>query len=210
VAELAGIGLTVSFGVMHAGSEELPLPLLLPLDTLLRVLPAAVALALLFHRPRHFVERLGMKRGFALMPLLGLHTLVTVVNFGFLLLLGPWLPVDPTGGVDGAESGWGGLLYLVVSACVVAPLAEETLYRGVLFRGLQNHWGLVAATVVSSLLFSLVHFYDAFGTVSVCLLGVACALAYRATGSLAAVIVFHALYNLCLTVPDWVLHHSPW
>lgn len=209
LAELAGIGLTVAFGVLHGGESELPLAALLPLDTLLRVLPCVIALALLFHRPGHFLQRLGMTRAFPPLPVLGLFTLLSAANFGLLQLLGPWLPVDPTGGLDRTEENLGGLVFLLVSACLVAPAAEETLYRGVLFQGFRNRLGVLPAALASAAMFSVVHFYDAFGTASVFLLGLACALAYRATASLAAIIAFHALYNLCLTVPDWILHHSP-
>ena len=58
------------------------------------------------------------------------------------------------------------------------------------------------------MLFALVHFYDAFGTASIALLGFTCALAYRATGSLLAAIAFHAIYNLSVTVPDWLPTHT--
>ncbi len=209
IGELAGIGLTVAFGVVHSGEAELPLGLLLPLDTMLRVVPAVIAAGLFFARPSHLASRLGMLRPFKVLPMLGLFAMLLGVNEVLLIVLDRWIPMDPTGGLDAGEKGLGGLFFLLFSACLVAPVAEETLYRGVLFRGTANRLGVLPAALLSSFLFALVHFYDIFGTTSVALLGFTCALAYRATGSLAAAIAFHAFYNLTVTLPDWIIQHSP-
>jgi membrane protease YdiL (CAAX protease family) len=54
-----------------------------------------------------------------------------------------------------------------------------------------------------------VHFYGFQGTVSVGILGVALALVYHVTRSLPAVVVLHAVYNLTVTLPDWLVDHAP-
>ncbi len=47
----------------------------------------------------------------------------------------------------------------VVTGCGVA-LLEESVFRGVLLGGLRHHFGVVAAIVVSSLVFAVLHFPD--------------------------------------------------
>ncbi len=39
--------------------------------------------------------------------------------------------------------------------------------------------------------------------------GGTCALLYAGTGSLAAVIALHALYNASIKIPEWIVYHSP-
>jgi membrane protease YdiL (CAAX protease family) len=91
----------------------------------------------------------------------------------------------------------------------VAPISEEILYRGVLFQGLLNRFGPLAAALLSAFIFTIVHFYGLYGTLGVGILGVALALVYHATRSLPAVIIFHAIYNLTAILPDWIVNHGP-
>lgn len=46
---------------------------------------------------------------------------------------------------------------LIVSIAFVAPLAEEILFRGILYRAFERRWGLGAAMAGSALVFSLFH-----------------------------------------------------
>ena len=102
---------------------------------------------------------------------------------------------EPGGGLSSADAGIWGLVFAVISACLLAPLAEEILYRGVLFRSLRNRLGVVPGAVVSAAVFAVLHFYDGYGLVSVGIFGFSCALLYSGTGSLATVIALHVLYN---------------
>ena len=49
------------------------------------------------------------------------------------------------------------LLCFAITAMVLAPLFEETLFRGVLLPVLAQRWGGLAAVVVSALLFGIAH-----------------------------------------------------
>ena len=107
------------------------------------------------------------------------------------------------------DSGIFGLVFLIVSACLVAPIAEEILYRGILFRSLANKTGVLAAAVLSSVVFASLHFYDFYGFASVATFGLVCALLYQATGSLSNVVLLHMLYNTSITLPQWTIYHAP-
>lgn len=88
--------------------------------------------------------------------------------------------------------------WFALLAIVMAPLAEEFIFRGLLYGGLRRSYPEWLSVVVSSALFAALHPPAAFPAVFG--LGVACALVYRQTGTLLAPILAHALYNGLLVV----------
>uniref|UniRef100_A0ACD5V6Q5 Uncharacterized protein n=1 Tax=Avena sativa TaxID=4498 RepID=A0ACD5V6Q5_AVESA len=78
--------------------------------------------------------------------------------------------------------------------CVIAPLSEETIYRGFLLTALSSSMRRRNAIIVSSLMFSVAHlsvqsFFQLF------IIGCITGLAYCRTGTLAASFTIHSLYN---------------
>lgn len=93
----------------------------------------------------------------------------------------------------------------LIAAFTLAPLAEEALFRGFLFRFLSQklskaakRWGWVAAAVAVSLIFSLMHVsYGSTAELAVAFaVGFALCLSVQKTGSIVPAIVAHALFNL--------------
>jgi len=98
----------------------------------------------------------------------------------------------------------GGLVLFLLVAVVVAPLFEETFFRGFLFRGFADSWGWVAGAVVSAAIFGLAHLQlDVF--VPLFALGFVLAWVYKRTGSLWTSIALHALFNLLSVLGWWLL-----
>jgi len=91
------------------------------------------------------------------------------------------------------------LVLAVVAAVVLAPLAEEFLFRGLLHRSLRRRLPLLPATAISSSMFGLVHIdvllSQPLAMVGLVLVGVILALAYERTDSLLVPVVIHAVYN---------------
>lgn len=94
---------------------------------------------------------------------------------------------------------------MFVGTVILAPITEEMLFRGLVFRGLYDHTpGL--AWVFSVALFALIHILGyigaySFKTLLLCFLqylpaGICLAAAYRLSGSLLCPILIHALVNL--------------
>lgn len=75
-----------------------------------------------------------------------------------------------------------------------APLLEEPLFRGIIFRGLQSSIPAWAAMAVSGFLFAIVH-VNAASFIALWFLGIAFAELYRRTGTLLAPMTAHALFN---------------
>jgi membrane protease YdiL (CAAX protease family) len=89
---------------------------------------------------------------------------------------------------------------LVLSALlttVIAPICEETLFRGYIFGALSKWRGWLPAAVMTGVLFGGVHFGSApvEDLVPLGVLGFALCLLYRRTGSLYPCIALHSLNN---------------
>lgn len=82
---------------------------------------------------------------------------------------------------------------LVLTVCF-APFAEEYLFRGLLFRTLDRHWGDWRAIAASAAFFAIYHPVVAWPMVL--LLGAANCLLFKRSRRLAPAIVLHMLYNL--------------
>jgi ABC-2 type transport system permease protein len=87
-------------------------------------------------------------------------------------------------------------LWMLLLLVVAAPLCEEFIFRGLVFRGLRRslHPGL--AIFASAALFALVH--PPVSVIPVFGLGVATALVFERTRFLLAPIMAHAMYNACV------------
>lgn len=84
---------------------------------------------------------------------------------------------------------------LIVLGCIIAPFAEEFVFRGILLRALQPVHGLAGAAVLSSLLFALLHPQLPMGFLSIFLLGMIFSALYGLSGSLWPSIFAHAINN---------------
>ena len=209
VSTLAWIGFTMTLEIGISVLPGLHPVLAILLDSAARLLPALIALGLLFRRPSHAVRVLGLDQPAATRAILGLFTLLMIIDQILRAAFGSGADREPGGGLSAGEAGWWGLAFGVVSACLLAPVAEEILYRGVLFRSLRNCLGLVAAAVLSSAVFAVLHFYNGYGLASVGVFGCACALFYSSRGALASCIVLHMLYNASIKIPEWIIYHCP-
>jgi len=91
-----------------------------------------------------------------------------------------------------------GLAWMVALAVIAAPLFEEYLFRGLVFKGLRRTMKPAFAILASAAIFAIVHpplsFVPVFG------LGIAAALAFEGSRSLLAPILAHAVYNGALVL----------
>ncbi|MBN1441289.1 MAG: CPBP family intramembrane metalloprotease [Planctomycetes bacterium] len=86
------------------------------------------------------------------------------------------------------------IILLVLTAVLLAPLAEEVLFRGLLHGLLRLRWGIAAAGVISSAVFALFHFsLGAF--LPLFLVGLLLVFVLEKTGSLLYAMLFHAAFN---------------
>lgn len=86
-----------------------------------------------------------------------------------------------------------GFGWIALLGILAAPLCEEYIFRGLVYRGLRRTSSAAIACVASAALFAIVH--PPISVVPVFGLGIACGLAFEWTKSLLAPIAAHALYN---------------
>lgn len=98
--------------------------------------------------------------------------------------------------IEGQGAGSG--VQLMTLCCVLVllgPLVEEWLFRGLLFQWAERAWGAGGAIVGAALLFGLIHAGDPVSVIPAVLLGLACGLARRWSGSILGALLVHAINN---------------
>jgi membrane protease YdiL (CAAX protease family) len=92
------------------------------------------------------------------------------------------------------------LLWLAIPLVVLAPIVEELLFRGLLYRYLRGRVGVVAAVVISALVFAVLHVVIP----PLFVMGIVLAVLAERTGSLWPGIVLHATNNGLVVLALWL------
>lgn len=108
--------------------------------------------------------------------------------------VGQWNMVGHLAYAFGRGGQFWPILWLTVAIGLVAPFAEELLYRGLVFGFLRRRWSFWAAAAVSALFFGLPHGPNS--AVPAALMGFYFAWQVERDGSLHGAIVLHILNNL--------------
>jgi membrane protease YdiL (CAAX protease family) len=103
--------------------------------------------------------------------------------------------VSPQAGVIAPQGfSWWGLLLMVPLGGFAVPMAEELVFRGLVYRWLRVRWGVAPSAVLSAALFGLVHGQLEVG-IGAFMVGIVLALAYERSRSLWPPIIIHAVQN---------------
>lgn len=86
------------------------------------------------------------------------------------------------------------IVILVLMAIIVAPLVEEIIFRGCVYRFLKSQTTILPAQILSGVVFSFMH-ANLLSFVPLVIVGILLARVYERTGSLAVAIWFHAFFN---------------
>ncbi len=89
-------------------------------------------------------------------------------------------------------------ILMILLIVIVAPLFEEFLFRGLLFRGMLRTLPCWAATVASSAIFAFVH--PPISVLPVFVLGIATAISFHRTRWLVCPIATHMVYNAIIVI----------
>lgn len=89
------------------------------------------------------------------------------------------------------------LVFLFLIGGIVAPVAEEIFFRGLLY-GFCRRWGVAAALIISTLLFVLSHPLDRGLPLTQLVGGLVFAVSYEVEGNLLAPITIHVSGNLAI------------
>lgn len=116
-----------------------------------------------------------------------------LVDTGFYRLFPDWGSTSASSLLQG-EAGVFTVLVSLLALGVLAPIAEEIAFRGIVYKKLSGLIGTPAAIIVSALLFGAVHtnLFQGFYTA---LFGALLAWVYHKTGTLKAPMVMHCAFN---------------
>lgn len=145
-------------------------------------------------KPTSFTRALqwGLAGVCAALPLVLIGFVVTqmLMNTVFKNVYTPESPLHPM--IMG--SGTAAFVIVFVLAVVVAPLIEETFFRGTLFNSLRGAMGVWPAVWLSGAIFALVHPFPTH-FLPILALGAVLAIIREKTGSLVPCMVCHGVYN---------------
>jgi uncharacterized protein len=89
----------------------------------------------------------------------------------------------------------------------VAPIAEELVFRGLIYRAIRDRWGVVAGAVLSAIPFGLIHYVadqpwrDVLTLqLTMVVTGICLALVYEWRKTIVANMASHAVFNLIAVV----------
>ncbi len=123
---------------------------------------------------------------------------IGIAVVGYLAFAAVWANFFGTPEQDDIASKLGPVWAQVLLIVIIAPLAEEVCFRGMLFGGFRTRMPMVVAALAAGLVFGLLHYSTGWSTVpQLAVLGAAFALIYDRTGSLWPAILLHMFNNAC-------------
>ena len=105
-------------------------------------------------------------------------------------------------------AGPGGAASLVLTTVILAPILEETVFRGFLLPSLTKYMTVPWATAASTVVFAVAHEHNTGDTAQLLAVGAMAGISYARTRNLATSIVVHASFNLGVLVLYALWTHS--
>ena len=154
-----------------------------------------IALVFLHLRGYSFnLATLGFRRTGLLMAILLVFTVLVLSEVGSAIYQSIVTP-QPQPVLQEIQPGLPALMLAIVQIAIIAPIAEETLFRGIIHQGLEHQLGFIPAGIVSAAIFAAAHLQlDIF--VPIFILGFGFAFLMHYTRSLWPSIAGHMLFNL--------------
>lgn len=143
--------------------------------------------ALLYRRLRGVRGKIGHFSAAGFNPVILLWGLVLM--FACSVVFEPVLSMLPD-----VPNVYGSGAWALLTVVVMAPLFEEVIFRGVIFESVRAKRGVVAAWIISSVVFGIVHVHPTIA-VNAVIAGFLLGFIYTATRSLWATIILHAVNN---------------
>jgi membrane protease YdiL (CAAX protease family) len=212
---LFGLGLVLASVLVLLGQTVAPtLPSPAVLMPMVFALEAMLILPAWWWGPRKYGGG-WQSLGFRVPPALKTLAVFGVGLVVILLINVAWGAIQQDLGLEGQPNvlplfgeGIRGLLVALFLGGVVAPIAEEVFFRGFLYAGMRDRWGMIWGLVVSSVIFSVVHVVPGV-LLPIALIGVVLALAYEMTDSLWLPIALHSALNSLAFIGTYIAQSNP-
>lgn len=99
------------------------------------------------------------------------------------------------------------ILFFAFEACIMAPLMEELLFRGLFFGTLRKYFSFTFSAIVSGLIFSALHEHF-LSFIPITILALFFSHFYEKTRNLAYPIILHAMYNTCSLITLLIIKYT--
>jgi len=198
---LIGIAVTIAMDVLLVVTVFVMMKSGLAAGGLGTIMPAALALSVVVPTAAlvYYLKRRGISLGFLPLGRRGWHLLwqvpLVILAAGVAAaIVGPLLGLSPSESTSAADGR--GVMVVVSLACylLLAPLAEEIVFRRLLMGYLDRRVPAFASVILSSLIFGVVHIAPPV-IVYATFLGMGCALVTRFHNSLRAGFIVHLVNN---------------
>ena len=127
------------------------------------------------------------------------YPLILFGIFGIAALVNYFFPQQDNDMLRILRSSQAAVFAVAFLATFTAPLAEEVVYRGILYSAFQRTFGVAPAVVFVTLIFAAVHFYQYWGSPStiflICFLSLILTLVRVFSKNLLPCIILHTLIN---------------
>ena len=87
---------------------------------------------------------------------------------------------------------------ILIHVLLIAPIVEEVIFRGYMYRILKSRIPIIFAMIISSTLFSLIH-YNVLSYILLFVLSIFLTYIYERNGSIICPIIIHSLFNLMMS-----------
>lgn len=128
--------------------------------------------------------------------------LIYTINLLLPMILQPTQQLSQSTASIVAYSNIFEFLLTLVTIAVVAPVVDETFFRGILLQGLRQKYGAVLAIMITALLTALFHKLEPFKLTHAFLMGIIFASSVVWTKSVYTSIILHALHNSLSLIPQ--------
>ena len=88
---------------------------------------------------------------------------------------------------------------ILLHVLVIAPIVEEVIFRGYIYRILKSKIPIIFATIINSTLFALIH-YNVLSYILLFVLSIFLTYIYERNGSIICPIIIHSLFNLMMSI----------
>lgn len=112
-------------------------------------------------------------------------------------------PIELTSTLGITMDNFGQFLIVVLLLAVMPAVCEELVFRGIIYNGLRNKFNVKWATVLSSVMFALIHL-SIYKTFYQLILGVVLALIAYYTGTIFYGIIFHFINNFTIILVNYI------
>lgn len=95
-----------------------------------------------------------------------------------------------------------------ITTCIFAPICEEIIFRFGLYEKLNKKFNVVISILLTSIVFSIIHFYELDGFIILLIISTIWNYAYYKTNNLVYPIILHFLHNLYALISNFIITNN--